>query len=202
MNDHMPHDDNYPPAGGNGDEMESRLRRLESAIAAIADTKLMEDRLLQKVMDRVPPPAPPVATPAPPVATSQAGMLLDAGRAILPGALNVVGNELKSATDPRNAQASNSVLAPRMWLATDVIYELRSMWQMCFDHRFKPSWTVRIVPLTCVIIVIVNMLFLGGFFGKVLEYVSLILLSMLTYKTLSREATRYRQETAHLPPRI
>jgi len=199
MNDRPAPEDEYP-ALSNGEAMESRVRRLESAVAAIQDTKLMEERLMERVMDRLPPPAPPppLATPVPPPTAVPVppDMLIEAGRAMLPTAISTVG----AMTDPRNAPASG-VLAPRSWLLTDLIQEFRTLWVLVRDHRFKPSWTIKTVPVICLTIFVVGLLTLGSFLGTIVQYFLTIFLVIVTYKTISREVERYRQETQSSPPR-
>jgi len=186
------------------DEMESRMRRLESAVAAIADTKVIEERLLEKMKSKVEP-LPPVATlappqppPAPPAMPVPPEMLVAAGQALLPGALSAVSAGLAAATDPRNAQAKQpSLLSPQAWLMTDLLMELRSFGMMFLDFRFRPSWTVRVVPLACLAMIILNYFLLTALPERLFD----IFLVVLAYKSLARDAARYRQEMALLPPR-
>jgi len=188
-------------------EVEDRLNRLEKAIAAMQDTKLMEERLLERVMsrmDQAPPvtPPPPVASIAPPEAADDRHSILNAGMAILPGALRAVSNEFNHATDPRSAPPPTTGTAPsRVWLFTDLVLEIRTMWVMFVDHRFRTTWTARIVPLICLIIAVMDAVMLGGIFGGIVERLMLIVLTIVAYKTLSREAARYRAETGYLNPR-
>jgi hypothetical protein len=188
-------------ANGSREEMESRLRRLESAIAAIADTKIMEERLVEKVMSRVePPPAPPVAAivplqPAPPQAMPvPPEMLIAAGKVLLPSALNAVSAGFAAATDPHNLPQKPSILSPQSWLLLDFVQELRTFGMMFLDYRFQPSWTVKIIPAVCLILIVVNFILFGG-----LLHLVDIPLTILSYKTMSREANRYRTEMALLP---
>ena len=179
------------------DEMESRMRRLENAIAAIADTKQIEERLLEKVMSRVEPP-PPVAAivpPQPPPAMPvPPEMLVAAGHALLPSAINAMSAGFVAATDPHNYPQRPSLLSPQSWLLLDLIQELRTFGMMFLDYRFQPGWSAKIIPLACLAIIIVNFILFGG-----LLHLIDIPLTILTYKTLSREAIRYRTEMALLP---
>jgi hypothetical protein len=186
------------------DEMESRMRRLENAIAAIADTRDIEERVLEKMKSRVEP-QPPVAALAPPVQSQPPPalpvppeMLVAAGQALLPSALNAMSAGLAAATDPRNAQPQQpSLLSPQAWLMTDLLMELRSFGMMFLDFRFRPSWTVRIVPLACLAMIVLNYFLLTALPERLFD----IFLVVLAYKSLARDAARYRQEMALLPPR-
>src|SRR5216684_651612 len=133
-------------ATGSKDDMESRMRRLEDAIAAIADTQHIEERLLEKVLSRVE--APPVAALAPPAppppraAPIPPEMLVEAGKAILPSALNAMSAGFAAATDPRNVPQKPTLLSPQSWLLLDLVQELRTFGMMLIDPRFHPSWSV------------------------------------------------------------
>src|SRR5437016_4918942 len=95
-------------ANGTGNEMESRMRRLEDAIAALAESKRAEP--------------PPVATLAqPPQTTIPPEMLVAAGKALLPGALNAMSAGFAAATDPRNNPQKPSLLSPQSWLLLDLV---------------------------------------------------------------------------------
>src|SRR5262245_37462098 len=119
-------------AGETHDGMEDRLDRLEQAIAALQDTKLMEERLLERVMNRVDqavttPQAPPGATLAPPETHSANDALVGAGMALLPSALRAVSSGLNSATDPRRYDSQRpSLFSAQSWLLLDLVQELRT----------------------------------------------------------------------------
>jgi len=188
--------------GETHDDMEDRLHRLEQAIAALQDTKLMEERLLERVMNRVDqapatPQAPPVATLAPPENHGANDAIVGAGMALLPGALRAVSSSLNSATDPRRYDSQRpSLFSAQSWLLLDLVQELRTFGMMMLDYRFRPSWTVKTVPICCLALVILNFVFLGGIF-HLLD----IIPTIVAYKTLSREAQRYRAELPYMPQR-
>jgi hypothetical protein len=145
-------------------------------------------------VDQLPPPSPPVANLAPePAAGNHA--LVNAGMALLPDALRAVSSGIGTATDPRNVSSQRgSLFAPQSWLALDLVRELRTFGMMYLDHRFRPSWTARLVPLSCLILLLLNFLLpgAGGFF-----HIFDIIPTVVAYKALSREAVRYRAEMAY-----
>lgn len=186
------------------EKLENRLERLEKAIAALSDTQLMEERLVQKVITRVPPPTAALAPPPSSTGNSAAGAIYEAGKAILPGALRVVTSELNAATDPKTGvPARGSFLAPQSWMLTDLLYDLRTFFALYVDYRYRPSWTSRIVPLAVVGLLILNIVMrqTSGLMGIFMEYILDPIALLILFKTLSREAVRYREHVAHLPPR-
>ena len=101
---------------------------------------------------------------------------------------------LFAATDPHNVPRRPSILSPQAWLLLDLIQELRTFGMMFLDFRFQPSWSAKLIPISCLVVVVVNFILFGG-----LLHLIDIPLTILSYKTLSREAIRYRTEIAHLP---
>lgn len=171
------------------DDMDARLRRIESALASMHETKSVEQRVQERVQQRVetvPAPAPPMAMPVPPE------VFFEAGKALLPGALRAVGN----VTNPQNVSKKPGLLSAQSWLLTDLIQDLRIFGVMFFDMRFTPSWSVRIIPLACLVMIVLNYFLLTALPERVFDLVLVI----LGYKTLAREAIRYRSEISTLPP--
>jgi|GEM_PF-2665095 hypothetical protein len=184
------------------ERLEDRLHRLEKAIAALSDTKLMEERLVEKVITRVPPPTAALAPPQ--TTTSATGAIFEAGKALLPGAIKAVTSELKAATNPQTASAPRGgFLAPQTWMLTDLVYDIRTFFSLYVDYRYRPSWTSRIVPIAVIGLLIINIVMrqTSGLMGIAMEYVLDPIALIILFKTLSREAIRYREHVAHLPPR-
>lgn len=187
------------------EKLENRLARLEKAIAALSDTRLMEERLVEKVMTQVPPPTAQLAPPANAPSPSAASAIFEAGKAILPGAIKAVTSELNAATDPKTGTPPrSSFLAPQSWLLTDLLYDLRTFFVLYIDYRYRPSWAARIVPLAVIAILILNVVMrqTSGLMGICMEYILDPIALLVLFKTLSREAIRYREHVAHLPPRV
>ncbi|HLW63840.1 MAG TPA: hypothetical protein VKS79_00885 [Gemmataceae bacterium] len=188
-------------ANGKPEPLEVRLRRLESALAAMQDTKLMEERLMERVISRIDQPMPPQATLAPPdgsAPSTQSGMMMEAGRALLPGAMRAFSSELRSATNPASGQ-SNSILAPENWLLTDVIFDVRTWIAMYLDYRYRATWSAKLVPLFLLLIIIWIMIWPPF---PLFNYILPPILLLIVFKTLMREAARYRAMLPYLPKRI
>jgi len=188
---------------GNGkvEPLETRLRRLESALAAMQDTKLMEERLMERVMNRMDQPMPPQAR----LASSEdstsgisAGLMAEAGKALLPSAMRAFSSELHTATNPKAGQAPSSVLSPQNWLLTDLIFDIRTFIALYVDYRYHPSWSAKTIPPIGLILMVI-IYFLLTTIPMVLVDLFLI---MVVYKTLLREANRYRAMLPYLPARI
>jgi hypothetical protein len=207
MNDHsnlqegMGHISDEMAANGKSEPLEVRLRRLESALAAMQDTQIMEERLMERMLTRMDQPMPPQATLAPSDGSTPsmpAGMMMEAGKALLPGAMRMFSNELRSATNPQSSQ-SNSVLAPENWLLTDLIYDVRTCIAMYLDYRYRATWTAKLVP-PFLLLVIVWIMIWPPF--PLFNYILPPLLLLVVFKTLMREAARYRAMLPFLPKKL
>jgi hypothetical protein len=172
-----PHDD---PT--DGEALERRVRRLEEAIAAIQDTQLMEDRVVERVIERV------EQSPYPP--RESTGVIASATRMLMP-----------KTVDAAPADSATRVDAARTaWLVSGVFNDLRWMLRMLTDYRYRMSWTGRIVLITAIVVGIVSWLVISGlpFVGGILDRTILILAAVITYKTMTREVQRYQDLMARV----
>jgi len=201
MNDHDDLDHGTysiaPPESG--ESMESRIRRLEAAIAAMQDTRLMEERVVDKVVSRIDqpqaPPAPQQAAPA--------GAPTDSSAAMLPEMMHSVGSQLDAMTSPA-ASSDGSLFSAKTWLLTDIIQEVRTFFTLYFDFRYKTTLAAKIVPPVAFVLFVLSWTVMHGsmpFIGSVFDYVFDFVLAIVVYKTLQREAARYRAAVETLPPR-
>ncbi len=102
-----------------------------------------------------------------------------------------------------------SVVPPgvrRTWRLLDALTELRAMYWMYFDPRYRLSWFGRLGPL-----VILALILTSGFWmpatglpvlGLVIEKLGDLVLAYLLFKLLSHEARRYRETAPDLPPSL
>jgi hypothetical protein len=180
MNDHQ--DLLNAPHPDSGESHDERLRRLESALAAMQDTQLMEQRLLERMSQRLEQPG-----------------VLDAGQAIA----HAVGAQLSAATSPM-APSNGAMFSAKTWILTDIIQEVRTFFVLYFDYRYRVSWAARIIPTITIVLFILGWVFKSfgadNFVGAFLQHLMNLLLVVITYKTLQREAARYRALFPHLPP--
>jgi hypothetical protein len=183
----------FPSAGGLADieQLESRVRRLEDALGSLQDTRPLEERVFERVSARVQEQAGTQAL------QSGAGLLLDAGRLLLPRAVEAVQNDTPAYRGPVSAPT-----AGQSWLPLEMFQELRAMWAMFTDYRYRPGWAARVVPVGMAILYVFSFIFIGGtstlgggipLVGWIIDRLLGILLAVVAYKALAREANRYRQ---------
>jgi hypothetical protein len=180
------HGSALPADGSSSNGLEQRVHRLEDAVATLQDTRALEERVVQRVSDRVQHRASVAVLERDPT-----GILLDASRHLLPAAL------------PSAPSADTTVRSA--WLPYEVYAEIRSMIAMFFDRRFRVSWTGRVVPLILLGVAIFSWVILDArllYLGSILDKAVDVILIILAYKVLSREAARYRAVLPDLPPRM
>jgi hypothetical protein len=155
------------------DELEKRVQQLEGQ-----DTKALEERIASRVADRLSP------APAPP---AQAAGLLEAGRR--PAAL---GGRRKAAGSSHR----------QGWLIPDLYAEVRAIFWMFLDTRYRLGWTCRLIPPILVSVLFISWFLLDGrlfYVGTIMDRVIEIALVVIAYKILSREARRYRDTVGDFP---
>jgi hypothetical protein len=110
-----------------------------------------------------------------------------------------LGAQLNAATSP-SAAPSGGMLSAKSWLLTDLIQEIRTFFVMFLDHRYRTSWLTRLVPIVAFVLFVLSWIFMHGsvpFLGSLFDYALDFFLVVVVYKTLQREAERYR---ALIPP--
>ncbi|HZU34923.1 MAG TPA: hypothetical protein VFA18_03390 [Gemmataceae bacterium] len=174
--------------------LKQRIHRLEDAVAALQDTRALEDRVVERVAERVRQPEAPAADATP-------GLLSTASRRILP-VLGLVRRDEESALP---AAIPVTPPPPRSaWLVFDLVAELRTIVRMHFDRHYRMSWLARLLPISALVCVFLSWFFLDGhfwFIGAVLDKLIDLCLFVMAYKVLSREADRYR-ETISKPTHV
>jgi hypothetical protein len=162
--------------------LEERVRQLEDAVAAMHDTRLLEERVAERVAERIH----GNLTHAP---SSAAGILIDAGHHLFPATADSMNNEFAYPGASTNVDPG-----PRPpWLLLEIYEEFRAIYWMFLDPRYRLSWTGRIAPLAILFVLFSSWLFLGSFPWSLIDKVLSLVLIVVLYKVLSREARRYRQ---------
>ena len=179
------------------DRLEDRLERLERAIAALQDTRLMEERLLERVAKRL------ETIPTRP--DEHSGTPTSSRQSWMPGALRMVGQQLLAATHPENQSPRLSFFSAKQWIVTDLIQEIRTFLMMYFDYRYRPTLPARVIPVAAVCVFLLSWLGLrnfifASFVGAIIDYTINVLLVLLVYKTFQREAVRYKSMVSQFPP--
>jgi len=185
--------------------LEQRVGHLEEQVASL------QDRVTA------------AAKPAPLHSVREAaGVLLEAGRQLLPGAVAAVAPTPSAPTPaiPAHAvpmQAAPTPLAPpqrRRWLLGEIYAELNAIVRMYLDRRFRVSWASRLGPLILIPAILTSWVWLPG--TAVLDKLPLglwsletvyvksvdLLLAFVLFKILNRDSTRYRSTMPDLPPSL
>ena len=178
-----------PPGSWPPDTLDQRLRRLEDAIASLQDTRPLEDRITERVTQRL------QGRPASGVA--------DKVMERRPSPPPTAGNASPPVPPAPVAVAPPPVLR-QPWLLFDLIAELRAMVRMFFDVRYHVGWSTRLTVLVLLPLLLLSRFWLplswvpvaGPVFDKLVD----LLLAFVIYKALSREAHRYLQTRAAYPP--
>lgn len=170
----------------NGETLERRVRRLEDAVAAIQDTHLMEDRVVERVAHRVEH-----------LSYSQSsGLIVGAARMLLPKTIDAIP---ENGTAAANGTASTAEPQPA-WSMLIIFQEFRWILRMLTDYRYRMSWTGRAVLVVAIIACILSWFLLSGlwFIGGIIDRIVLILAAVITYKAMTREVARYQELMARL----
>lgn len=94
------------------------------------------------------------------------------------------------------------------WLFLDSLIELRCMWRMLVDPRYRLSWGAKLMPIVLLALIATSWFWLPGI--TIISGISAtlatlvvkavdLLLAFFLYKVLGREVFRYRQTAPDLP---
>ena len=176
--------------------LEQRVRRLEDAIAALQDTQIMEDRVVERVRQRVE--LHHVEQPRP------AGLFVSAARMLMPKQVEEVppdqphADASAAATDGATANGTNTPPPEATqpgWLLVELYREIRGMMRMFADHRYRMTWTSKAVPLAAILVAVISWLLISGIplIGGLLDRAVELTLIVLVYRSMCRELSRYRE---------
>lgn len=168
--------------------LEQRVRRLEDAVATLQDVRQIEERIVERVAERL-----HVATlPAPPEET---------GGAIVATA-RVPPTPIEATVRP--------VTAPyhlvRAWTWFDFLVDLRAMYRMFLDPRYHLDWKVRVITLVLLVALLTSAIwvpgisFMPGWLAAIVDKIVDLALAFVLFKILIAEARRYRETAPDLPP--
>ena len=114
-----------------------------------------------------------------------------------------------SASPPSRTDGLASMVPPgvrRGWMLWDSLTELRAMYWMFIDPRYRLSWTARLAPIAVLAMILTSGFWLPlsalPYVGFVLDKVADLALAYLLFKLLSYEARRYRETAPDLPPSL
>ncbi len=175
-------------------ELEQRVGRLEDAVTQLQDTRQLEERVAARVTDRVRRDAPVAIAPPP----EPPGLFARLPRALLPLTVTTI-----TPPNGNGASAGNGPpAAPRgVWALLDLFVELRTIWRMYVDPRYRLTWMGRVVPPVLLAAILTSwfwlpfasqLAMLSSTLATVFVKLADLALAFILYKALSREARRYR----------
>jgi hypothetical protein len=167
--------------------LEARVARLEDVVATLQDTHHLEERVTERLSAQL-------AANRKNGGSSQS-IILEAGRQLLPAALQTVREQTNSAD-----AAVRTSLQHHPWLLFDALAEARAMFRMYFDSRYRVSWIARITPLLGCIMLVLSWLLVSGIWlvGPIVDKSFDLILAFVVYKVLHREVQSYRFAIADL----
>lgn len=157
--------------------LEQRVQRLEEAILGLHDLRQLEERVVQRVSQRL-------STGA-----DSNGSYVESATNETPGwraSLGFMGSG--------SAAAAGSIRRA-LGAAWNAGGDLRWIVRMFFDRRYPLGWSVRLLPLAALLIILLSWLLLSGIWviGPWLDKAVDLVLAFFVYRMLSCEAARYRQ---------
>jgi hypothetical protein len=155
-------------------QLEKRVQRLEDAVSGLQDTRQLEERVVQRVSERL-------SNNHVREATIVQTAVTTAPRLPAPRVFDA-------------ATAAGSVRRAARSLF-DACGDLRSIVRMFFDRRYPLGWSVRLLPLVALAAIFLSWWLLGSIWiiGPWLDKIVDLLLAVFVYRVLSCEAARYRQ---------
>ena len=168
--------------------LEERVNRLEGAVASLQDTQQLEERVVERLSDRL------NTSAAHAVRTDLAPAVAGSPQAF-PTAVD------GSVAPPEATRVYEPVRKP--WLLWDAYAEARVMILMYVDPRYRLTWMTRFLPLGLLALILTSWFWLPGssvpIMGTLFDKALDLVLAFLLFKVLSREARRYREVTPDLP---
>jgi hypothetical protein len=180
--------------------LEARVRRLEDAVASLQDTRQLEERVVESVTAKV-------GRGRSNGLRESAGLILEAGRHLLPAAVDAV-RDGDPPPDPSPAATAKREPSRTSWLLWDLYADARAMLRMYVDPRYRLGWQGRLLPLALVAAIVTSWIWIPGtsilpnvLSSLLVKAVDLVLAYVL-FKIVLREVRRYRETSPDLPPSL
>jgi len=168
--------------------LDLRVSRLEDAVAHLQDTRQLEERLAERVTNRL---------KKDPVASRQdaTGITANAGRHTAAPEAQLANAQANAAAHP---EGDFLVRLRRTWFLYEAYAEVRTIIRMFFDRRYRVSWQCKVIPLVLVFFFLSSWFWIP--FTSILPWFIVspmnktidLVLAFLLFKFLAREASRYR----------
>jgi hypothetical protein len=164
--------------------LEERIVRLEAAVAGLQDTQALEDRVAERVTERL---QAKMTTETERLVAAERRTSATAAAAMMTAAAD---KALRSVVAP---VSSTLVRAP--WLLIDLCAEAAAIFRMFFDLNYKVAWSTRLLTLLLLPAILTSQWWLPipklfGI-GEVVDKLFNVVLAFVMFKALSREARRY-----------
>jgi hypothetical protein len=173
--------------------LEQRVQQLEDAVAQLQQTEQLEERVASRVSERVSKTV-PVAQPAAPTA-----FFVRPPQALLPVPVTTIHQSLpEGATQPANGP-------PGLRAFFDVLADLRAVWRMYVDPRYRVTWSARVIAPVLVVAIFTSWIWvpvaawLPSMLGTLYIKLADLLLAFFLCRILIREARRYRDAFPDTP---
>ena len=153
-------------------ELERRVLALEAKVAAIPDTKQIEERITENVKASLPPPPPPVDPTMPP--------------------------GFKDIEIPIPSVQTVVDTAKVTWGFFEMLSELRMLFWTLFDRRYHMAWITRFVTIFLVVMIMTShwwrrLRVTGNFISHLWDKVIDLVLGLDLFMVLSFETRRYKE---------
>lgn len=168
-----------PVNNGTAEGLDRRLQRLEQAVAALQDVQIMEDRVVERVVQRI-------ERSPDMLFQNRSNVIVDPSRMLPP-------RDVTGATGPVEMESAGGP-----WSIVGVYREIRAILRMLGDYRYRMSWTVRMSLIAAIVICTLSWLLISGlpFVGGLFDRVVLVVAVIVTYRTLSSELHRFQDALA------
>jgi hypothetical protein len=178
----LPAEDNPVAAGidSRSEGLETRVCRLEDAVASLQDTKPMEERIVERVSSRL---------------ADDSSSLLRSGRPLLPAAIGALNAQADIVHQPEPAARADGSRAK--WFLIEIYAEARLIVRMYLDRRYRMTWIGLVIPPVFIVAIAFSYYLLPGtslpVLGTIIDKSVDLFLAFVVFKVLSREAHRYRE---------
>src|SRR5579862_1685631 len=174
--------------------LEQRLQQLESAVAALPDVQAMEERIIERMAQRL---QTVVRAEAERVMASQQPTALPVATPIAPVSAAAAANTAPPLPAPAPSPSSQRMFAGLLWLVVDICREGLAIFGMFFDFKFKVASATRLLTVIFLLAILTSqwwnpLAFIPVVGGVLVKLVNLVL-AFIMFKALSREARRYME---------
>jgi hypothetical protein len=181
------------PLEPRNNSLEARVARLEDVVASLQDTHHLEERVTERLSAQL--------ASSRRNGGSSPSIILEAGRQLLPAALQTVRQQTNEAE-----AAARPGVQHHPWLLFDAIAEARAIFRMYFDSSYRVSRIARVTPVVGGIMLMLSWIVFNNIplisslplIGHILEITFDLALAFVAYKVLHREVQSYRFAIADL----